>query len=44
MIRRVLARQGCALWLELEFDGPQALPGLPPADSAEAEPPWTGST
>lgn len=36
-IRRVLARQGCSLWLELEFDGPEALPGLPPADSSEAE-------
>jgi hypothetical protein len=36
-IRRVLSRQGCSLWLELDFDGPAALPGLPPADSAEAE-------
>jgi hypothetical protein len=36
-IRRVLARQGCSLWLELAFDGPGSLPGLPPADSAEAQ-------
>ncbi len=36
-IRRVLARQGCALWLELAFDGPRSLPGLPPADSTEAQ-------
>ena len=36
-IRRVLGRQGCSLWLELEFDGPEPLPGLPPADSSEAE-------
>ena len=36
IVRRVLARQGCALWLELRFDGPDALPGLPAADSAEA--------
>ena len=36
LVRQVLARQGCALWLELRFDGPQALPGLPAADSAEA--------
>ncbi|MFI5457778.1 MAG: hypothetical protein ACHRXM_20235 [Isosphaerales bacterium] len=35
-IRRVLARQGYSLWLELGFDGPDSLPGLPPADSAEA--------
>ena len=36
-IRRVLARQGCSLWLEVDLDGPDALPGLPPANSAEAE-------
>ncbi len=36
MIRRILARQGFALWLELGFEGPDSLPGLPPADSAEA--------
>jgi hypothetical protein len=35
-VRRVLARQGCSLWLELCFDGTDSLPGLPPADSAEA--------
>ena len=36
MMRRILARQGYALWLELRFEGPAALPGLPAADSAEA--------
>jgi hypothetical protein len=36
IVRQVLARQGCALWLELRFDGPDALPGLPAADSAES--------
>ena len=36
ILRRVLARQGCSLWLELAFDGRAALPGLPPPDSAEA--------
>ena len=36
VLRRVLGRQGCSLWLELAFDGPGALPGLPPPDSAEA--------
>ncbi len=36
VFRRVLERQGCSLWLELAFDGPAALPGLPPPDSAEA--------
>ena len=36
VLRRILARQGYALWLELGFEGPAALPGLPPADSAEA--------
>ncbi len=35
-IRRVLARQGIALWLELRFDGPDSLPGLPLASSDEA--------
>ena len=29
VLRRVLARQGFSLWLELDFDGPDALPGLP---------------
>ena len=37
VIRRVLSRQGLALWLELDFTGPRALPGLPPADSPAAE-------
>ena len=36
VIRRVLARQGVSLWLELDFDGPDALPGLPRPDSPEA--------
>jgi hypothetical protein len=36
IVRQVLARQGCSLWLELGFDGRDALPGLPAADSAEA--------
>jgi hypothetical protein len=35
-VRRVLARQGYSLWLELGFDGFESLPGLPPAGSAEA--------
>jgi hypothetical protein len=35
-VGRVLARQGYSLWIELGFDGPDSLPGLPPADSAEA--------
>jgi len=35
-VRTVLARQGYYVWLELGFDGPDSLPGLPPADSAEA--------
>ncbi len=34
--RRILARQGCSLWLEIGFEGPQALPGLPEPGSAEA--------
>jgi hypothetical protein len=36
VLRRVLDRHGCSLWMELLFDGRDALPGLPPADSAEA--------
>ena len=36
VIRRVLARQGLSLWLELDFTGPGALPGLPRADSPDA--------
>jgi hypothetical protein len=36
LVRRLLARQRLSLWLELAFDGPDALPGLPRPDSAEA--------
>jgi hypothetical protein len=36
VLRRVMERQGGSLWLELSFDGPGALPGLPPSDSPEA--------
>ncbi|MGP0069522.1 MAG: hypothetical protein ACLQGP_38730 [Isosphaeraceae bacterium] len=36
ILRRVLERQGCSLWLELSFDGHSTLPGLPSPDSAEA--------
>ncbi len=36
LVRRVLERRGSSLWLELAFDGPDALPGLPPPDSPEA--------
>ena len=36
ILRRVLERQACSLWLELSFDGRAALPGLPPPESAEA--------
>jgi hypothetical protein len=36
VIRRILARQGYALWLELAFDRPNSLPGLPAPDSVEA--------
>ena len=36
VLLRLLARQECSLWLELSFDGPNALPGLPAANSAEA--------
>ncbi len=36
VVRRVLARQGYSLWLELGFDGQNSLPGLPQADSEEA--------
>jgi hypothetical protein len=36
IVRRVLARNGYSMWLELEFDGTDALPGLPAVDSAEA--------
>src|SRR5207244_2066755 len=35
-LRRVLERQGDSLWLEISFDAPGALPGLPPPDSDEA--------
>ena len=36
LLRRVLERQDCSLWLELSFDGSTALPGLPPPDTEEA--------
>jgi hypothetical protein len=36
VLRRVLERQECSLWLELSFDGSSPLPGLPPPDSEEA--------
>ncbi|QEH35900.1 hypothetical protein OJF2_44570 [Aquisphaera giovannonii] len=36
VVLRLLARQGCAAWLELSLDGRDALPGLPPPDSPEA--------
>ena len=36
LVRRVVSRQGYSLWLELGFDGPGTLPGLPRADSPEA--------
>ena len=36
LVRRVVSRQGSSLWLELGFDGPDALPGLPRVDSPEA--------
>jgi hypothetical protein len=36
LVRRVVSRHGYALWLELGFDGPGALPGLPRADSPDA--------
>ncbi len=36
VVRRILNRQGHATWLELRFDKPAALPGLPPAGSALA--------
>jgi hypothetical protein len=36
ILRRILERQSCSLWLELSFDGKAALPGLPPPDSDEA--------
>jgi hypothetical protein len=36
IVRRVLSRQGFSVWLELDFEGPGVLPGLPPADSPEA--------
>jgi hypothetical protein len=35
-VRRVLARGGMALWIELSLDSPSALADLPPADSADA--------
>jgi len=36
VVRKILNRQGYATWLELRFDKPAALAGLPPADSALA--------
>jgi hypothetical protein len=36
IVRRVLTRQGLSMWLEVGFDGPRALPGLPRPDSLEA--------
>lgn len=36
VIQRVLSRHGLSLWLELDFTGPGALPGLPRADSLAA--------
>ena len=36
ILRRVLFHHGIALWLEVVFDGSEALPGLPPPDSEEA--------
>ena len=36
MVRRILARANCALWLELQFEGAGAFPGLPAVDSPEA--------
>lgn len=36
VLRAVLERRGCSLWTELSFDGPGALPGLPPPDSTDA--------
>ncbi len=37
VIRRVLKREGIAVWLELDLEGPECLPGLPPPESPEAE-------
>jgi hypothetical protein len=36
LILRLLRRQGYSAWLELSFDGKDALPDLPPPDSAQA--------
>jgi len=36
MVRRILARARCSLWLELQFEGAGAFPGLPAVESAEA--------
>ncbi len=38
VVRQILNRQGHATWLELRYDTPAALPGLPPADSASCSP------
>ncbi len=36
VVLRLLRRQGCSAWLELNLDGPENLPGLPPPGTAEA--------
>ena len=36
LILRLLHRRGYSAWLELSFDGKEALPDLPPPDSVEA--------
>ena len=36
LVLRLLHRQGYSAWLELNLEGKDALPGLPPADSPEA--------
>ncbi len=36
MVRRILGRAKCELWLELRFEGAGAFPGLPAVDSSEA--------
>ncbi len=42
ILRRVLARQGGSLWLELSFDGPGALPGPAAARLARRRAPGAG--
>ena len=36
LVLRLLRRQGYSAWLELDLEGRDALPGLPPPDSPEA--------